>query len=136
MKRWTQWLPWWIPLMLYGGQSVKAADLTMFPGAELGLGMNTDSVLVTQGTVVVAEFDRLVQLRAGVEAAINRTALAAGPAIKLKELIERLGGEYKLDKNIALTVSYSVDPFNIPTGKTLFDTGKFALTATVFAFKF
>ena len=129
-------VPWWLPLMAFGGKSVQAEDFVKFlPSAELGAGINTDSVLVTNGTVTLAEFDKLVQVRFGVEAAINRTAVCAGPSIKLKELVERLGGEYKLDKNIALTVAYSVDPLNIPVGKTLLDTGKFSITATIFAFK-
>src|SRR3990167_2070907 len=108
MKRLLKWIPWWLPLCFYGGKSVQAEDVKWFPQGEIGFGFSiTDQRVVTAATLVGAEFYNLVQLRFGVEAAENRTALADGVGLKLKEVVERLGGTWMLEKNLALTALYS-----------------------------
>ena len=135
MQRCWKWLPWWVPLMLYGGQTVHAQDAVFFPGAEMGIGIRSDAKVVVSASLVAAEFYSVAQVRFGLEAAMDTSpAYAVGLGFKIKEVVEALGGKWMLDKNLALSLNPSLDPFNVPKDKTVWDTFKVSITGSIIKF--
>ena len=129
-------LMWWWPLMLYGGKSVQAEDFKFLTKAQLGVGYNlSEQLLSTVSTVSLAEFGTWGEFRVGMETTTQHTVPLMGPGIKLKELTEALGAKWKLDTNISASVYTTVNPFDIPKGKGLWDTLKVGISVTLVEIK-
>ena len=138
MKRIVQQVQWWIGLMLLPGLAGAAEHPLLSLGlkAEAGLGYNWHAQdIEALALVSVAEWGTVLRLPlVGVASTVTRTTFVVGAGLKLRELVETLGGTWTLGKDVALSTYLTVDPFSVKTGHTIWDTVKIGLGVSLIKF--